>query len=53
MSKKKVAKKAAKKELFGPDVYQRDEYGLLENVNYIFNGDGSVNWRSMIKPEFL
>jgi len=33
--------------------YQRGEHGLLENVNYVFNEDGSVNWRAMIKPEFL
>ena len=36
-----------------PSFYKRDEYGLLENVNYVFNEDGSVNWREMIKPEFL
>ena len=53
MSKKKVAKKAVKKKPFGPDLYKRDEYGLLENVDYVFNEDGSVNWRAMIKPEFL
>jgi len=53
MSKKKAAKKATKKKLFGPDLYKRDEHGLLENVDYIFNEDGSVNWRAMIKPEFL
>tara|TARA_R110001599_G_scaffold16691_7_gene67687 strand:- start:2649 stop:3431 length:783 start_codon:yes stop_codon:yes gene_type:complete len=53
MSKKKVAKKATKKKLFGPDLYKRDEHGLLQNVDYIFNEDGSVNWRAMIKPEFL
>ena len=53
MSKKKVAKKATKKKLFGPDLYKRDEHGLLENVDYMFNEDGSVNWRAMIKPEFL
>tara|TARA_B100000900_G_scaffold375510_1_gene357615 strand:- start:33545 stop:34327 length:783 start_codon:yes stop_codon:yes gene_type:complete len=53
MSKKKVAKKATKKKLFGPDLYKRDEHGLLENVDYVFNEDGSVNWRAMIKPEFL
>lgn len=33
--------------------YERDEYGLLKSIEYIFNEDGSVNWRSMIKPEFL
>jgi len=54
MNKKKVAtKKAPKKKLFGPDVYERDQHGLLKNVDYIFNEDGSVNWRAMIKPEFL
>lgn len=33
--------------------YQRDKLGLLTSVNYVFNEDGSVNWRAMIKPEFL
>ena len=60
--KKKVAKKATKKttkkstaekKVFGPDIYKRDKYGLLENVKYHFNDDGSVDWRSMIKAEFL
>jgi hypothetical protein len=52
---KKVAKKKTPKakEFFGPDVYKRDEHGLLKNIKYIFNEDGSVDWRSMIKPEFL
>jgi hypothetical protein len=63
MNKKTTKRKAAKKtttktsskakKLFGPDVYKRDEHGLLECVDYIFNEDGSVNWRAMIKPEFL
>lgn len=53
MSKKKVAKKAVKKKLLGPDLYKRDDNGLLQNVDYIFNEDGSVDWRAMIKPEFL
>lgn len=35
------------------NIYSRDEYGLLNGVNYIFNEDGSVNWRAMVKPEFL
>ena len=58
-SAKKTTNKSAKKKapkakkIFGPDVYQRDEHGLLKNVDYIFNEDGSVNWRGMIKPEFL
>tara|TARA_R110000850_G_scaffold252122_1_gene377280 strand:- start:769 stop:1482 length:714 start_codon:yes stop_codon:yes gene_type:complete len=38
-----------------PTIVKRNQYGLLEdkNINYIFNEDGSVNWRKMIKPEFL
>lgn len=36
-----------------PIIRKRNEYGLLENVNYIFKEDGRVNWKSMIKDEFL
>lgn len=31
----------------------RDENGLIEGVDYKFHEDGSINWRAMIKPEFL
>jgi len=41
------------KKIYGPDIYKRNEHGLLENADYDFNEDGSVNWRGMIKPEFL
>jgi hypothetical protein len=41
------------KNIYGPDVYKRNEHGLLENADYEFNEDGSVNWRAMIKEEFL
>jgi len=33
--------------------YKRNEFGLLEGVEYKFNEDGSINWRAMIKPEHL
>jgi hypothetical protein len=33
--------------------YKRNEYGLIESQSYSFNDDGSVNWRKMIKDEFL
>ena len=39
--------------LYGPDLWKRDEHGLLESVDYKFNEDGSVNWRAMISPEHL
>ena len=38
-----------------PVIFKRNQYGLLEdkNTKYEFNDDGTVNWRKMIKPEFL
>ncbi len=41
------------KKIYGPDIYKRNEHGLLENIDYVFNDNGSVDWRSMLKPEFL
>ena len=38
---------------YGPDLWKRNEHGLLDSVDYIFNEDGSVNWRAMINPEHL
>ena len=37
----------------GPSLFNRDENGLLKNIQYHFNEDGSVNWRSMIREEHL
>jgi len=37
----------------GPSLFKRDENGLLINRKYVFNEDGSVNWRAMIKDEHL
>jgi hypothetical protein len=42
-----------KNKLYGPDLWKRNEHGLLESVDYTFNEDGSVNWRAMINPEHL
>ena len=42
-----------KNKLYGPDLWNRNEHGLLESVDYEFNQDGSVNWRAMISPEHL
>ena len=36
-----------------PEKYKRNEHGLLESVDYVFNEDGSVNWRAMIKSDHL
>ena len=38
---------------YGPDLWKRNEHGLLDSVDYIFNDDGSVNWRAMVNPEHL
>jgi hypothetical protein len=37
----------------GPGKFLRNEFGLLDNVDYEFSEDGSVNWRAMIKDENL
>lgn len=36
-----------------PINFKRNEFGLLTHINYVFNSDGSVNWRKMVLPEFL
>jgi hypothetical protein len=36
-----------------PEKFKRNEHGLLESVDYVFNKDGSVNWRAMIPLEHL
>lgn len=33
--------------------FKRNSAGLLENVEYKFNEDNSINWRSMVDPKFL
>ena len=34
-------------------VINRDDNGLLSDVNYVFNDEGLIDWRKMIKPEYL
>lgn len=38
-----------------PRLFERNEYGLIcdGSINYVYNEDGTINWRKMIKPEFL
>lgn len=31
----------------------RDENGLLPDIDYVFTEEGLIDWRKMIKPEFL
>ena len=33
--------------------WQRNEDGLLQNVDYVFNEDGTVNWLAMIPKEYF
>jgi hypothetical protein len=37
----------------GPYKLKRNEYGLLENIDYKFDENGFVSWREMINPKFL
>jgi hypothetical protein len=36
-------------------VFKRNDFGLIcdDSVVYVYNDDGTINWRKMIKPEFL
>ena len=52
-AKKTTTKKTTPKKPSGPELYKRNQYGIFDNVEYVFNSDGSVNWRAMVKPEFL
>jgi hypothetical protein len=38
-----------------PNIITRNKYGLLENanINYVYNEDGTINWRKMVKTEYL
>src|SRR5581483_2754927 len=37
-----------------PKQFKRNEFGLIFGAtNYVYNEDGTINWRKMIKPEFL
>jgi hypothetical protein len=38
-----------------PNLIVRNQYGLVanKNLNYIFNDDGTINWRKMVKTEYL
>jgi hypothetical protein len=33
--------------------FKRDENGLLESVDYVFNPDNTINWRAMINKDYL
>lgn len=38
-----------------PFLIKRNKYGLIDNktINYIYNEDGTINWRKMVKLEYL
>lgn len=38
-----------------PKLFKRNEFGLIADgsVTYVYKDDGKVDWRKMIKPEFL
>lgn len=43
-----AAKKQAK-----VTVSKRDSQGLISGVDYVFNEDGAINWRAMVKSQYL
>jgi hypothetical protein len=48
-----VAEATVERNCVPPVKWERNEFGLLKHIDYVFNEDGSVNWRKMIKPEYL
>lgn len=42
-------------EVIPPKFITRNKYGLIEdkNTNYTYNEDGTINWRKMVKQEYL
>jgi len=48
-----MANKSSTTNSSGPDLYKRDSNGLLTNIQYHFNEDGSVDWRKMIINDHL
>jgi hypothetical protein len=42
-------------EVVPPKLITRNKYGLIEdkNTNYIYHDDGTINWRRMVKQEYL
>lgn len=38
-----------------PKIFERNEFGLIcdGSVNYVYEESGLINWKKMIKPEFL
>lgn len=46
-------KQTSSPKMSGPKIYTRNDFGLLSNVDYTFNEDGSIDWRAMVKEEHL
>ena len=53
MPRKSTASAKKESKPVGPEAFSREENGLLSNVEYSFNEDGSIDWRAMVKEEHL
>lgn len=53
MSIEKEKEKAKDKRLEVFEKYERDELGLLVGTEYKFNDEGKIDWRAMVKPDYL
>lgn len=51
--KKNMPKKENNNETQPCNKFKRNECGLIEGVNYVYNDDNTVNWRAMVRPEYL
>jgi hypothetical protein len=56
MTKKKSACPTGEKGVVGPkgkSQFKRDNNGLLGSVDYVFHEDGTIDWRAMVKDQYL
>lgn len=49
----KVVKADAPDKFAAARLFKRNDLGLVETVNYVFDESGSINWRSTIPKEFI
>jgi hypothetical protein len=50
-----ITSKVEEASVVPPKLISRNKYGLIEDksINYVYNDDGTINWRKMVKTEYL
>ncbi len=56
MTKKRSSSPVGEKGVAGPKgkfQFKRDDNGLLDSVDYVFHEDSTIDWRAMVKNQYL